>query len=107
MAARLCAALRKHKCERPGPTPCPRQAQHSDFLEVIIIVLIFVDCVILFATLAATMGLIGGGGVGPGGHNPAQHVHSLGGLLAYVVSRMHSRRHACAPAVLTLLPAWC
>ncbi|KAL4421985.1 hypothetical protein ABPG77_011008 [Micractinium sp. CCAP 211/92] len=63
------------------------QAQHSDFLEVIIIVLIFVDCVILFATLAATMGLIGGGGVGPGGHNPAQHVHSLGGLLAYAVSR--------------------
>lgn len=80
-------ALRKHERGRLGPARCAPQAQHSDFLEVIIIVLIFVDCVILFATLAATMGLIGGGGVGPGGHNPAQHVHSLGGLLAYAVSR--------------------
>lgn len=65
------------------------QAQHSDFLEVIIIVLICVDVVILLATLAATLGLIGGGGgEGGGGHDPARHVHSLGGLMAYVVSRV-------------------
>ncbi|PSC76072.1 Sporulation RMD1 [Micractinium conductrix] len=60
------------------------QAQHSDFLEVIIIVLICVDVVILFATLAATLGFIGGGG---GLHDTAaQHVHSLGGLMAFMYS---------------------
>lgn len=65
------------------------QAQHSDFLEVIIIVLILVDVIILLATLAALMGLIGGGGgLSDRGHDPARHVHSLGGLLAYVVSRV-------------------
>lgn len=63
------------------------QAQHSDFLEVIIIVLICVDVVILLATLAATLGFIGGGGgVHLGGHDPADHVHSLGGLLAFATS---------------------
>lgn len=51
--------------------------------------LILVDVIILLATLAALMGLIGGGGgLSDGGHDPARHVHSLGGLLAYVVSRV-------------------
>lgn len=78
---------RKH--ERTPACPASPQAQHSDFLEVIIIVLICVDVVILLATLAATLGLIGGGGgEGGGGHDPARHVHSLGGLMAYVVSRV-------------------
>lgn len=35
------------------------QAQHSDFLEVIIILLICVDLVILLAQVAATLGLFG------------------------------------------------
>lgn len=38
------------------------QAQHSDFLEIIIILLICVDCLILLFTLAALLGLVGRGG---------------------------------------------
>ncbi|PRW58417.1 Sporulation RMD1 [Chlorella sorokiniana] len=38
------------------------QAQHSDFLEIIIILLICVDCLILLFTLAALLGWVGPGG---------------------------------------------
>lgn len=86
--ARALAPSLAPRCPTPAHPPLG-QAQHSDFLEVIIIVLILVDVIILLATLAALMGLIGGGGgLSDRGHDPARHVHSLGGLLAYVVSRV-------------------
>ena len=59
------------------------QAQHSDFLVVVVIVLICVDCLILLLTLAAMLGWLGDeGGSGPSRLAAALHTRYGTGLAA-------------------------